>query len=105
MFMSKPQSFKYPQALIKQGQKTLGEKLHKIISQVTSGELTEIQGREQGHAILEKYYKEQISLINEVVKEEDLTGITGFETEPYEALTEAKKAWSRIMSDTAELGR
>lgn len=97
--MPKPRSFRYPQALIEQGEKTLGKKLHKIISRVTRGELSKIQGRDQGHSILEEHYKEQVTLINEVVKEKGLIGITGFETAPYEALTEAKTAWSKIVLD------
>ena len=97
--MPKPRSFRYPQALIKQGEETLGEKLHKIISQVTGGGLSKVEGRDQGHIILEEHYKEQVTVINEVVKDKGLIGITGFETDPYEALTEAKAAWSKIILD------
>ncbi len=102
--MSKPSSFRYPQALITQSKKALGKKLRKIIRQLLSGAINMIEGREQGHIILEEQYKEQISIINEVVKKEGLVGITGFESPPYEALTEAKASWSKIMIDTAELG-
>ena len=103
--MSKPDNFRYPQALIRAGKQALTKKLKKVIGKVTSGTLNEVQGRAQGHAILTDYYTEQISVINEVVKEEGLTGLTGFESYPYEALTKAKKSWSKIISDTAALGR
>ena len=97
--MSKPSSFKYPQTLIKQGEKTLSKKLHRIIGQVQSGDLNKAEGREQGHKILEEQYREQVALFNEVVRKKKIIGVTGFETKLYEALTEAKASWGKIIFD------
>jgi len=98
--MPKPRSFRYPQALIKQGEKTLGEKLQKLIRQVLRGDLSKVDGREQGHIILEEHYKEQVTLINEFTKNKGLVGITGLEKDPQEALEDAKEGWSKIIDDT-----
>jgi len=97
--MPRPRSFRYPQTLIKKGQKVLGERLHKIIRQVLSGELSKAEGLEQGHIILEEHYKEQVILINELVKKKDLVGITGMEKALQEALEEAKEGWIKIIDD------
>ena len=98
--MPKPRSFRYPQALIKQGEKTLGEKLQKLIRQVLRGDLSKVDGREQGHIILEEHYKEQVTIINELTKKKGLIGITGLEKDPQEALEDAKEGWSKIIDDT-----
>ena len=97
--MPKPRSFRYPQALIKQGEKTLGEKLQKLIRQVLRGDLSKVDGREQGHIILEEHYKEQVTLINEFTKNKGLVGITGLEKDPQEALEDAKEGWNKIIDD------
>jgi len=97
--MPKPRSFRYPQALIKQAEKALGEKMQKIIRQVLSGDLSKDEGREQGNIILEEHYKEQVVLINELTKKKDLIGITGMEKALQEALEEAKEGWSKIIDD------
>lgn len=97
--MSKPRSLRYPQGLIKQGIELLGKKLHKIRRQVMSGALSKAEGRQQGYAILEEHYKEQVDIINEIVKEKGLIGITGMEKDPQEALEEAKEAWEKIIND------
>ncbi len=64
-----------------------------------NGELTKAEGRDKGNTILEEHYTAQIAIINTFVKSKGLTGLTGFETPPYNARTEAKDRWKRIIED------
>ncbi len=97
--MSKPSSLKYPRDAIKKAEASLRKKLHKVIGDVMNGELTKAEGRDKGNIILEEQYTDQIEIINAFVKSKGLAGVTGFETPPYDARTEAKDRWKRIIED------
>ncbi len=97
--MSKPSSLKYPRDPIKKAEASLRKKLHKVVGDVMNGELTKAEGRDKGNTILEEQYTAQIEAINTFVKSKGLAGVTGFETPPYNARTEAKDRWKRIIED------
>ena len=97
--MSKPSSLKYPRDAIKKAEASLRRKLHKVVGDVMNGELTKAEGRDKGFTILEEQYTDQIAVINAFVKARGLAGVTGFETPPYNARTEAKDRWKRIIED------
>ncbi len=97
--MSKPSSLKYPRDPIKKAEASLRKKLHKVVGAVMNGVLTKAEGRDKGNIILEEHYTAQIEAINTFVKSKGLAGVTGFETLPYNARTEAKDRWKRIIED------
>lgn len=77
----------------------LNKKLHRLRRSIERGDLTKLEGREEGHRVLEQHYRDQLDILNKFVEGKGLTGVMGSEKDLQDALEEAKGRWSRLVDD------